>query len=176
MTIVIKTKGDPAAFAPTIRSVIQSVDSSLPVKFQPMGDLFSRSIANRRYNMFLLGTFAVVALILSMIGIYGVISYSVSQSTHEIGIRMALGAQQGNILRMVMGKGMLLTGTGLMIGIVGSFLLTRVMTSLLFGVSATDPMTFAAALAGLLFVTIFACYVPARRAMRVDPMIALRYE
>jgi putative ABC transport system permease protein len=176
MTIVIKTKDNPANVAPAVRSVIQSVDSGLPTKFDTMEHLFSKSIANRRYNMLLLGIFAGLALILSMIGVYGVMSYSISQSVHEIGIRIALGAQNSNILRMVLGKGAVLAGIGLVVGTVGAFALTRVMTSLLFGVTTTDPSTFAAVVAGLFTVTMLACYVPARRAMRVDPMVALRNE
>jgi putative ABC transport system permease protein len=176
MTLVVKTASDPGNFVATIRSEIQSIDKNLPVKFEAMEQLFSKSIANRRYNMLLLISFAGLAMTLSMIGIYGVMSYSVSQSTHEIGIRLALGAQQTDVLRMVVGKGMMLTAIGLVTGTVAALALTHIMSSLLFGVTATDPATFAITLAGLLTVTILACYVPARKAMRVDPMIALRYE
>ena len=176
MTIVIKTKDNPANVASAVRSAVQSLDSGLPAKFDTMERLFSKSIANRRYNMLLLGIFAGLAMVLSMIGIYGVMSYSVSQSVHEIGIRIALGAQNSNILRMVLGKGAILAGIGLVAGAGGAFALTRVMTSLLFGVTTTDPSTFIAVIAGLFAVTMLACHVPARRAMRVDPMVALRNE
>jgi putative ABC transport system permease protein len=176
MTVVVKTLGNPGSFATSVRSVVQSVDPNLPVKFESMEQLFSKSIADRRFNMFLLGSFATLALVLSMIGIYGVMSYSVSQSTHEIGIRLALGAERRDVLRMIMSKGIVLAAVGLVIGAGGAFALMRVMTSLLFGVTVTDPSTFAIAICGLLTVTILACFIPARRATKVDPVIALRYE
>ncbi|HSO75768.1 MAG TPA: FtsX-like permease family protein, partial [Blastocatellia bacterium] len=141
-----------------------------------VADVISESVAPQRLNILLLGIFAGLAMVLAAVGIYGVISYSVSQRTREIGIRMALGASHGSVLRLVVGEGMILALIGIGIGVVASFFLTRLMSTLLFGVSTTDPITFAAI--SLLFagVSIVASLVPARRAMRVDPMVALRYE
>ena len=143
---------------------------------QTMDEIISDSISDRKFSMVLLGTFAALALLLSSIGIYGVISYLIGQRTHEIGIRMALGAQRKDVLALVLSEGVRLTLLGAAIGIAAAFGLTRLMASLLYGVSATDPLTFAAVPVVLLGVAMLACYIPARRAMRVDPMTALRYE
>jgi putative ABC transport system permease protein len=176
MTIVARTKSDPASLSASLRQSVQAVDKNLPVKFEVMEDVFTRSTANRRYNVILIGAFALLALSLAVIGIYGVMSYAVSQGVREIGIRMALGAQTADVLKLVIGQGMALTMIGIGIGIAGAFALTRLMTTLLFGVTATDPIIFAfvpALLAGTAFL---ACYLPARRAAKIDPMVALRCE
>jgi putative ABC transport system permease protein len=141
-----------------------------------MEGVLAASIAQRRMSMLLVGIFASVALTLAAVGIYGVIAYSVAQRTREIGIRMALGAQSRDVLRMVVGQGMWLAGGGLALGLVAAFILTRVMASLLYGVSATDPFTFVAVSLLLALIALLASYIPARRATKVSPIVALRYE
>jgi predicted permease len=177
MTLVIRSKTDKNALAAAVRDMIVTIDKDQPISnIWTMDQLMSNSISQRRFNMLLLSIFAVVALLMASVGIYGVISYSVTQRTHEIGIRMALGAQRKDILQMVMKQGMGLALLGIAAGLVASFGLTRIMSSLLFEVSATDPITFAGISLLLIVVALFACYIPARRAMSVDPMVALRYE
>lgn len=150
--------------------------SFLPLLRVQMEQFFSAEVAVPRATMFLLGTLAVAALILAAVGIYGVMAHAVTQQTQEIGIRMALGATQQDVLRLVVGQGMTLTLIGVVIGLAGAFALTRLMTSLLFGVSATDPATFTVIALLLTSVALFACYILARQAAKVDPLAALRYE
>ena len=177
-TLVVRTTAaDPASVITPLRDMIRRIDKDIPVyNVKTMGQLLSESVARRRFNMMLLGTFALVALFLAAIGIYGVMSYSVTQRTHEIGIRIALGAQARDVLKMVVRQGMTLVLVGVLIGVVTAFSLTRIMRSLLFGVSPTDVMTFAAVSIVLAGIALLACLIPARRATRVDPMVALRYE
>jgi putative ABC transport system permease protein len=174
---VARTSGDPAATASAIVAAIRSVDPTIPVHdIRTMTDRMSGSLARQRFSMIMLTAFAVFALILAAVGVYGVMSYLVSQGTHDIGVRMALGAQRSSILGMIMRQGIELTGAGVVIGIAGALLLTRVMASLLFGVNATDAVTFSAVPVILGLVALIACYLPAWRATRVDPVIALREE
>ncbi|MBD0372280.1 MAG: ABC transporter permease [Pyrinomonadaceae bacterium] len=177
MTIVVRTTNDPTQLAAAAQAQIQSIDPNQPVSdIRTMNQWLSESVARSRFNTLLLGLFSAVALVLASVGIFGVINYTVTQRTHEIGIRMALGASARDILKMVVGQGMLLALIGIVLGLAASFLLTRAMSSLLFNVSATDPLTFIFISLLLAAVAFIACYIPARRATRVDPMNALRYE
>jgi len=143
---------------------------------QMMDHVVSASITQPRFNLFLLGLFSTVAMLLSAAGIYGVTAYSVTQRTHELGIRIALGAQVGDVLKMILGQGMATIGVGLVIGLAAAFALVRLLRSFLFGVGEKDPFTFVAITVLLLLVALLACYIPARRATKVDPLEALRYE
>ena len=177
MTVVIRTANDPMAIASAVREQVLGLDPDQPVyDLNTMEQIRADSIAPDRLNLMLLASFAAVALILAGVGIYGVMAYSVTQRTHEIGIRMALGARQSDVLGMVIRQGMKLAVVGLAIGLGGAWLATRAMASLLFGVSATDPVTFIVISVLLTGVALGACFVPARRATKVDPMVALRYE
>jgi putative ABC transport system permease protein len=177
MNLVIRTVVDPLSLSEAVRKVIRDTDKDIPIyNIGTMDKRISLSVSDRRFNMLILGIFAVVALLLSTLGIYGVMSYYVTQRTHEIGIRMALGAQPFDMLKMVIKQGATLTLIGLGVGLVASFALTRVLSSLLFKVSTTDPITFASVSLILGLVALSACYLPARKATRVDPMVALRYE
>ena len=177
MAIVVRTAGEPLALMPSIRAAIRDLDKDQPIaEVNSMEQLVAKSVADSRFTMVLLAAFAALALVLACIGIYGVMAYSVSQRTHEIGIRMALGAQQSDVLRLVLVQGTRLALAGVGIGIIAALALTRLMASLLYQVSATDPVTFGAVVLLLVAVALAACYIPARRAMRVDPMVALRYE
>jgi putative ABC transport system permease protein len=177
MSLVVRTAGDPLALQSAVRREVQAVDRDVPASgARTMEQFLSASVAPRRFSLLLLGIFAGAALLLAAMGIYAVISYSVAQRTHEIGIRMALGAGRRDVLKMILGGGLKLILTGLAVGVSGAFALTRLMSSLLFGVSAVDPATFVIISALLSGVALLACYIPARRAMNVDPMEALRYE
>ncbi|MFL6207331.1 MAG: ABC transporter permease [Pyrinomonadaceae bacterium] len=178
MTLVVRGTNDkPSALATDARAAVAQLDKDLPLTdIKPMSDWLAASVAPRRFNMLLLGGFALLALCLATVGIYGVMAYAVAQRTHEIGIRIALGAQARDVLRLVVGQGMLLTLIGLGVGLAGAFALTRVLATLLFNVKPTDPLVFAGVTLLLALVALVACYIPARRATRVDPMIALRQE
>jgi putative ABC transport system permease protein len=179
MTIAIRSAGGTRALLPIVREKVHSLDSSLALSHvRTMEEVISESIsmAGTSYQTLLLGFFALVALILTAVGIYGVMAYAVTQRTHEIGIRIALGARRINVLGLVIGQGAKLTLAGVAIGLAGTFALTRLMSSLVFGISTTDPLTFAAVAVLLMAVALLACYIPARRATKVDPMVALRYE
>lgn len=175
--VVVRSDGATPALFDSIRHAVQKMNSQNVVYgAQTMDEIISESLAARRFSMILLGVFAALALLLSSVGIYGVTSYVVGQRTHEIGIRMALGAQREDVMRLVLGQGTRLALAGVAMGLVAALGLTRLMANLLYGVSATDPLTFAGVAIILTIVALAACYIPARRAMRVDPIVALRYE
>ena len=175
--LVIRTQGDPLSLAGSVRKEVQALDPDQPVAaVRPMTEWITSSVATPRYRTTLLALFAVLAMILAATGIYGVMSYSVAQRTHEIGVRMALGARRFDVLKLVVRQGMLLAVIGVVVGLGGAYALTRVMSTLLFGVTAKDPLTFAVVAALLIAVAFLACFVPARRATKVDPLVALRYE
>ena len=177
VSLVIRSSVEPTSLAGSLRQIVQEVDKSVPVSdVKTMDHIVSESVTQPRFNLFLLGVFSCLALLLSVAGIYGVTAYTVSQRTHELGIRIALGAQVGDVLRMILGQGMAVIGTGIVIGLIAAFGLMRLMKSLLFGVSATDPVTFIGITVVLIGAGLLACYIPARRATKVDPLIALRYE
>jgi putative ABC transport system permease protein len=177
MSFVVRTSGDPANAAAAVRNEIRSLDKGAPVfNVRPMNDVLATSVAPRRTPMLLLSAFAGAALLLAIIGIYGVTAYYVTQRTQEIGIRMALGAQMSDVLKLVLKGGMALALFGIVAGLAGAFMLTRWMTTLLFGVKPTDALTFIAVSICLLATALLACYIPARRATKVDPLVALRYE
>jgi putative ABC transport system permease protein len=177
MDVLVRSRVDPSAMIAAIRGEVAAIDKDQPIfAIATMEELISASVAGRRFTLILLGLFSGLALVLAAIGIYGVISYSVAQRTRDIGIRMALGASQNQVLRDVLGLGLRLTGLGLLLGLLGAVLATRVLSSLLYGVASTDALTFTAVSVVLIAVALFASYLPARRATCVDPMAALRYE
>lgn len=177
MTLVLRTEGDPASLTPAVKNVLHGIDPDLPMySVRTMADRVAESLARRKFSMLLLGIFAVVALVLATIGIYGVMAYLVNQGTREIGIRIALGATQWEIVKLVVSQGMRLAISGVAVGLAAAFILTRLMRSLLFGINATDPLTFGAITLLLALVALLATYIPARRAARVDPILCLRAE
>jgi putative ABC transport system permease protein len=177
MVMVVKTNGDPHSLISAATKQVAAMDQDLPVYgVKTMEEYLSASVAAPRFSTTLLSIFAAVALVLTVVGLYGVMSYSVAQRTNEIGIRLALGAQSRDVLVMIVRQGSFLIGLGIVIGLAGAFALTRLITSLLFGVTAKDPFTFAAVVVVLAIVALLACYIPAWRATKVDPMEALRCE
>jgi len=177
ITLVARTSGDPATVAPAMKEEAWSFDRNLAIsQVVTMDGVVTEANAQPRFEMLLLTIFAAVALVLASVGIYGVISYSASRRTHEIGVRMSLGATRSDVLLLVMRQGVWLALAGSVAGIAGALVISRLMAKLLYGVQPTDPTTFVAVAAGLGLVAMLACYIPARRAMRIDPMAALRCE
>jgi putative ABC transport system permease protein len=175
--LFLRGRSDAEHLGEAVRKVVESVDLNVPVhSISSMDQIIARSVADRRFALELLGIFAAVALLLAAIGIYGVMSYGFSQRTHEVGIRMALGAQRLDILRMALVEGMQIVGIGLAAGLAGAAIMTRLFQSMLFNVAPSDPITFLAASTLLACVAFFACYIPAQRATRVNPLVALREE
>jgi putative ABC transport system permease protein len=177
LAFVVRTKLEPASAASAVEGAIHSVDPDEPVyNVRSMRDVEAASLSPQRLQIALIGLFAALALILACMGIYGVMAYSVAQRTSEIGVRMALGAHTGNVLSLVLGEGLRLAALGAAIGLAGSLFAARLLSGMLFGVAPSDPATFAGVAMVLVLVALVACYVPARRATRVDPLVALRYE
>jgi putative ABC transport system permease protein len=176
MTITMLSDGDTRLVSSTARGILHDLNPQIPPSFQTFQQVYSASLGSRKFNVILIGFFGITALLLASAGVFGVMAYSVSRRTREFGVRVALGATPHDVLRMVLGQGMRTILIGVAIGIVGSFALTQTVSSLLFGVTATDPLTFAAVTVLLIAVALLACYIPARRATKVDPMVALRYE
>jgi putative ABC transport system permease protein len=178
MTVVVRTPaGDPMLLAGPIRAELATIDRNQPIhSFKPQSAMVAALVAPQRFTAVLLAGFAALAALLAGVGIYGVTSYSVTRSTRDIGVRMALGARSGNVARLVIGKAMMLVLLGVAIGLAASYWVTKLMTALLFEVRPTDVTTFSAVSIGLLLVALLACYFPARRATRIDPLVALRYE
>jgi putative ABC transport system permease protein len=175
MWILLRTPGDPMALANDVRQALREIDSTLPAAaMAPLATVIDDSIAQRRFSMLLLAVFAAVALFLAAVGLYGVVAYAVSQRTQEIGLRMAIGAQRSDVLRMVLGDGMKLAAVGVVFGLGTALALARYTESMLFGVTPLDAVSYAATAAVMLAVSALACYVPARRASAVDPLQALR--
>jgi putative ABC transport system permease protein len=177
MAIYLRTDVAPLTVTQAVREQVRAVDRDLPVFGErTMRQIAAESVSRRKFAMQLVGLFGVLALLLAGVGIYGVIAYSVTQRTREIGIRVALGASRSSILRWVLKQGMILTIAGVAVGLIGAFLLTKYLRSLLFGIGPTDIVTYGALAILLTMVALIACYVPARRATKVDPLVALRYE
>lgn len=177
MSLVVRTAGTPLALALPVEKEISAVDPDQPVyQVRSMEQLKSEWVSRRFLTLLLVGMFAGLALMLASIGIYGVMAHSVGLRSHEIGIRMTLGASRGDVLRMILGQGAGLSAIGLGVGLVAAVALTRLMSSMLYSTSADDPLTFVGVALLLVAVALLACYIPARRATRVDPLVALRYE
>jgi putative ABC transport system permease protein len=175
MWIVARTEGEPSAIASDVRSLLKNLDRNIPAfAMSPLTTVVSDSLGQRRFSMLLLGLFATIALLLAAVGLYGVIGYSVSQRTQEIGVRLAVGASRGRVLGMIIGQGLRLVGAGTVIGLAGALILARLVSTLLFEVTPFDPPSYAGTVLTLISVAILACWFPARRALRVDPIAALR--
>jgi ABC-type lipoprotein release transport system permease subunit len=175
-TVVMRTSADPRAITTAARGVLHELAPNVPPRFRTFTQIYSASLGVRRFNLTLIGVFAATALILAVAGIYGVMAYNVTRRRREIGVRIALGASAFDVLRVVLGQGLVTIGVGLAAGILGAFALTRGLQSLLFGVTPTDPVAFVAVVVGLAAVATLACYVPAKRGTRVNPVEALRQE
>jgi predicted permease len=176
LSIVARSSNNPQMLIPAMRAAVETLRHDVPLRFRTLDQVFSSSLDQHRFILSLFGVFAIIALLIASIGVYGVMAYTVTQRTQEIGIRMALGAQAGDVLRLALSQGMKPTMAGLALGLLAAFAVTRLMKSLLFGVEATDPLTFTAIALLLIIVAVLACLIPARRAMKVDPMVALRCE
>ena len=177
MVMVARTEGDPVQMAPAVRQIVREIDPALPAfAVAPLDEVVSDSVAQRRFSMLLLAAFALVALFLAAVGLYGVVAYAVSQRTQEIGVRMAIGAQRGDVLSLIVGGGMKLAAIGVVLGLVGALALSGAVRTMLFDVTPLDPASYGITALVLLAVAVLACYVPARRASRVDPIVALRSE
>jgi ABC-type antimicrobial peptide transport system permease subunit len=176
ITVTMLSDADTGSVSSAARGILQDLDPEIPTRFRTFQQVYSESLGSRKFNVMLIGFFGITALLLSTAGVFGLTAYSVSRRTREFGVRLALGASAGDVLRMVLKQGMNTILIGVAIGIVGSFALTQTVSSLLFGVTATDPVTFTGVTLLLIVVALVACYIPARRATRVDPMVALRCE
>jgi putative ABC transport system permease protein len=177
MSLALRTEADPMALAPAVRAIVASLDKNVPIfRVETLDTALASEVASQRFNMALLVGFAALALLLAVIGIYGVMAYAVGQRTHEIGIRLALGAVPANVLRMILLQGAKLAVIGVVLGVGAGFALTRLLSTMLFQVKASDPLTFAAGAIILFAAALAACWIPARRATKVSPLVALRYE
>lgn len=176
ITLTMLSDADTRLVTSAARGILQDLDPEIPAKFQTFSQVYSASLGSRRFNVILIGFFGITAMLLAIAGVFGVMAYSVSRRTREIGVRVALGAASGDVLKMVLGQGLRTIFIGVAIGIAGSLALTRTVRSLLFGVTVTDPLTFGGMTLLLVGAALLACFVPARRATKVDPMVALRYE